>query len=164
MSVYNDVKIKLPNKIRIADIDLESSCDNLDLKRIKKIAKIIDSNGNFVFSTDKKHVLRQLNLYIHSHDLRELDFICYEANVNKKVLPLDRKWFLNISMSQSYAIIKACSPFFKIKKHLFDSFLEFYESRRKINSIQSIQDIERLEIMLNKFKDDVYLYKRNSAK
>lgn len=159
MYIYDNVQIKLPNKFR-ADISLESSCDTLQLAESKRIAEIIDQNGNFVFSLDKKQVLRQLNLYVHSHDWEELEFVRREAQINRRIVPLAKKWFLNISMSQSFAIVKHCFAHLQAKRHLFALFLEFYEGRK---TIKSPEDFQNLEALLNRFKDDVYDYKKNSG-
>lgn len=161
MSMYEGIKILLPTKARLTDIVLESSCQNLNIDIIKKIAKTIDERGNFVFSIDKKHILRQLNLYIHSFDREELIFICEHTNINRRVIPLDNKWFLNISMSQTYAIVKSCYPYLIVKRHLFTLFLEFYEQRK---NVESSEDFEKLGVLLNKLKDDVYAFKKNSRR
>lgn len=157
--MYEDVNIKLPNRFRF-DIALESSCNDITPKDARRIAKILDDGGNFVFTIDREKILRQLNLYVYSHDYDDLKELSEIAGVNKKILPLTKKWFLNISMSQAYSIIKNCMPFFERKKPLFSLFLNFFEARK---NVRTADDIAELELLVNTLKVKVTEFKAKTG-
>jgi len=153
--MYEDVTIKLSPRFKFSK-NLETNCNDLTINETKIIANILDQYGNFVFSLDENNILRQLNYYVHCKDKTILDTFIRLVGINKKIIPLSHKYFLNISMSQCYPVAVKVLPFLQAKKHVFQLFVLFYAGRQ---TAQSPKDIEYLQLVVNKLKDRVALSK-----
>lgn len=157
--MYENTWISLASRFRF-DIQLESCCNGIAKNDAQYIAQLIGKEGNFVFSLDQNNILRQLNLHIYSYDKNDLQNLCDIAGITKKILPLTNKWFLSVSMSQAYGLIKNCLPFLNRKRHIFCSFINFYEERKRV---RNSDDIAKLEIIVNDLKDKINTFKRNKS-
>lgn len=156
--MYRDVQMKLASRFRF-DLTLESCCDGVGKDDAQFMAELLDREGNFVFYLDKNRILRRLNLHVFSYDVEDLNRLSAIAGMHKKILPLTNKWFLNVSMSQAYSMVKNSMPYIERKRNLFNMFIAFYEGRKTCHSQQDIVELER---QLNRLKNNVFDFKKNS--